>query len=128
MEQGTSREILSVQGQEPTCLYYVLQETYPNTPPVWFSESEDAMVASGLGCLAETSGLDNHLLHQVKLLVKRLCGLFSVPVPPEMAHAHAAAGRCEELAGASAPSSSSASSSLNNQKKGTVNLSDYKET
>jgi ubiquitin-conjugating enzyme E2 Q len=41
------------------------QETYPTTPPVWFSESEDANVTSGLGLLSETTGLDNHLLYQV---------------------------------------------------------------
>ena len=43
---------------------YLLQETYPTTPPVWFSESEDAKVTSGLSGLSETSGLDNHLLYQ----------------------------------------------------------------
>ena len=41
------------------------QETYPQSPPVWFSESEDAKVSEAVSILASTSGLDNHLLYQV---------------------------------------------------------------
>ena len=44
---------------------FIFQETYPTTPPVWFSESEDAKITNALGTLSETSGLDNHLLYQV---------------------------------------------------------------
>ena len=42
-----------------------ITETYPQTPPVWFSESEDPKVAEAVSCLTGTSGLDNHLLYQV---------------------------------------------------------------
>ena len=35
------------------------------TPPVWFSESEDSKVSDALSHLAATQGLDNHLLYQV---------------------------------------------------------------
>ncbi len=64
--------------------FFLLQETYPSTPPVWFSESEDSSVTSALTSLSESpsgggggggggdaggggggGGLDNHLLHQV---------------------------------------------------------------
>ena len=61
--------------------FLVLQETYPSTPPVWFSESEDANVSNALTSLADTSGLDNHLLYQVKLLLRQLCTLFGLPTP-----------------------------------------------
>ena len=40
--------------------YFSLQ-----TPPVWFSESEDSKVSDALSHLAATQGLDNHLLYQV---------------------------------------------------------------
>ena len=42
-----------------------ITETYPQTPPVWFSESEDPKVAEAVSCLTGTTGLDNHLLYQV---------------------------------------------------------------
>eukprot|EP00095_Tigriopus_kingsejongensis_P011108 maker-scaffold268_size230776-snap-gene-1.45 protein:Tk11108 transcript:maker-scaffold268_size230776-snap-gene-1.45-mRNA-1 annotation:"hypothetical protein BRAFLDRAFT_82604" len=61
-----------------------ITETYPNTPPVWFSESEDGQVSVALTGLSETSGLDNHLLHQVRRLLRQLCAAFSVPDPPEL--------------------------------------------
>ena len=34
------------------------QETYPQTPPVWFSESEDAFVSNIVQALSEKSGPD----------------------------------------------------------------------
>ncbi|TRY66998.1 hypothetical protein TCAL_09694 [Tigriopus californicus] len=61
-----------------------ITETYPSTPPVWFSESEDSQVTVALTGLSETSGLDNHLLHQVRRLIRQLCAAFSVPEPPEL--------------------------------------------
>ncbi len=64
-----------------------MQETYPSTPPVWFSESEDPKVSAALSSLSESpsdedggsgesqqnngdsaSNLDNHLLYQVERL------------------------------------------------------------
>jgi len=59
------------------------KETYPQSPPVWFSESEDPKVSEAVAVLTTTSGLDNHLLYQVKLLVRQLCQLFAAPLPPE---------------------------------------------
>ncbi len=65
-------------------LSFCLQETYPSTPPVWFSESEDVSVTSALTSLSETSGLENHLLNQVKRLVRILCSAFALPEPQEL--------------------------------------------
>ena len=45
-----------------------LKITSLQTPPVWFSESEDSKVSDALSHLAATQGLDNHLLYQVELL------------------------------------------------------------
>ena len=51
---------------------------------MWFSESEDAQITVALTGLSETSGLDNHLLYQVKRLLRQLCAAFSVPEPAEL--------------------------------------------
>ena len=56
-----------------------IAETYPASPPVWFSESEDGKVAEAVACLAGTAGLDNHMLYQVKTLVRNLCSQFALP-------------------------------------------------
>ena len=54
----------------------ILEEIYPEpflslqTPPVWFSESEDSKVSDALSHLAATQGLDNHLLYQVQQPLK----------------------------------------------------------
>lgn len=61
-----------------------ITETYPQSPPVWFSESDDSRVSEAVAVLANTSGIDNHILYQVKMLVKELCRLFSAPIPPEV--------------------------------------------
>jgi len=87
-------QIVSASVDELTCkfvdpagrkhtIHANITETYPSTPPVWFSESEDANVANALTSLAETSGLDNHLLYQVKLLLRQLCTLFGLTLSRE---------------------------------------------
>lgn len=68
-----------------------ITETYPQTPPVWFSESEDSKVSDAVSRLAATQGLDNHLLYQVKLLLRHLCSTFSLPVPKEVDNLRASA-------------------------------------
>jgi len=60
-----------------------ITETYPNTPPVWFSESDEANIANALTSLSETNGLENHLLHQIRLLLRQLCTLYGLPLLPE---------------------------------------------
>lgn len=68
-----------------------ITETYPQSPPVWFSESEDPKVAEAVAFLTGTQGLDNHLLYQVKLLLRHLCNQFVIPVPKEVECLRAAA-------------------------------------
>ena len=83
-------QIVSASVDELTCrfvdhggrkhvIHATLTETYPNTPPVWFSESEDPKVSEAVSRLASTSGLDNHMMYQIKLLLTTLCDLFSIP-------------------------------------------------
>ncbi|CAB4063221.1 UBE2Q [Lepeophtheirus salmonis] len=65
-------------------LNVILWKRIPNTPPVWFSESEDSKITNALSVLSNTSGLDNHLLHQVKILLRELCSAYTLPLPPEI--------------------------------------------
>lgn len=65
-------------GGRKHVIHATLTETYPNTPPVWFSESEDPKVSEAVSRLASTSGLDNHMLYQIRLLLTSLCDLFSI--------------------------------------------------
>jgi len=60
-----------------------ITESYPQSPPVWFSESEDLKVTEAVSKLADTSGLENHLLYQVKSLLCHLCSHFCLPQPKE---------------------------------------------
>lgn len=62
-----------------------LLETYPETPPLWFSDSELPGVSETLAALSETEGAENLLLSQIRLLITRLCSLFHVPPPSELA-------------------------------------------
>ena len=66
-----------------TFFLFLFQETYPSTPPVWFSESDNVNVTNALTSLSETSGINNHLSYQVKSLLRQLCTLFSLPLPVE---------------------------------------------
>jgi len=88
-------QIISATVDELTCRFIDLNgrkhvihanitETYPQTPPVWFSESEEGKVTEAVACLSSTQGLDNHLLYQVKLLLRQLCTQFNIQVPKEV--------------------------------------------
>lgn len=46
----------------------IVQETYPNTPPVWFADSEDPIVTNAVQILTHTQGRDNHVINQVNYL------------------------------------------------------------
>ncbi|GIY90855.1 ubiquitin-conjugating enzyme E2 Q1 [Caerostris darwini] len=63
-----------------------LTETYPSTPPVWFAETEDPCITSAVQILTNTSGRDNLVLQQVKLLIRELCRLHNVQEPIELNH------------------------------------------
>jgi len=92
----TRLQIVSASVDELTCrfidpslrkhtIHANITETYPQTPPVWFSESENTNVTNALTSLSETSGLNNHLFYQVKSLLRQLCSSFTLPLPDECA-------------------------------------------
>lgn len=87
--------ILSANVDEISCCYLTqlgkkkiifanITEVYPTSPPVWFSESDDPQVSAIVEALSATSGSDNHILDQVKILVTKLSQLHNLPVPEEL--------------------------------------------
>nr|CAG4648715.1 EOG090X0867 [Polyphemus pediculus] len=61
-----------------------ITETYPSTPPVWFADVEDPSITNAVQILSTTSGNENHILEQVRLLVQELCRLHDLPEPPDL--------------------------------------------
>ncbi|EFX74065.1 hypothetical protein DAPPUDRAFT_215319 [Daphnia pulex] len=61
-----------------------ITETYPSTPPVWFADVEDPLITNAVQILSNTSGSDNHILEQVRILVQELCRLHDLPEPPDL--------------------------------------------
>lgn len=65
-------------------MYIFVKETYPGTPPVWFADSEETSVTNAVQILSNTEGRDNHVIHQVAILLRELCRLHAVPEPPDI--------------------------------------------
>nr|CAH0100209.1 unnamed protein product [Daphnia galeata] len=61
-----------------------ITETYPSTPPVWFADVEDPLITNAVQILSNTSGSENHILEQVRILVQELCRLHDLPEPPDL--------------------------------------------
>ncbi|XP_067637985.1 ubiquitin-conjugating enzyme E2 Q2 isoform X2 [Eurosta solidaginis] len=61
-----------------------ITETYPSSPPVWFAESEETSVTNAVQILSNTNGRDNHVINQVDILLRELCRLHNVPLPPDI--------------------------------------------
>lgn len=87
--------ILSANVDEISCCYVNqlgrekvisanITEVYPSSPPVWFSESDDPQISAIVEALSATSGSDNFILDQVKILVTRLSHSHNLPIPEEL--------------------------------------------
>ncbi|XKL61886.1 hypothetical protein PGB90_001719 [Kerria lacca] len=61
-----------------------ITESYPSTPPVWFADTEDLRVTNAVELLTSTTGLDNHIINQVFILLKELCRLYQIEEPPNL--------------------------------------------
>ncbi|XP_055637599.1 ubiquitin-conjugating enzyme E2 Q2 isoform X2 [Toxorhynchites rutilus septentrionalis] len=61
-----------------------ITETYPSTPPVWFAESEETSITNAVQILTNTRGHDNHVINQVDILLRELCRIHTVPLPPDL--------------------------------------------
>ncbi|BFY98685.1 hypothetical protein BsWGS_01725 [Bradybaena similaris] len=61
-----------------------ITETYPQTAPIWFSDSEDANIVGIVGELSNTKPEQFNILYQTKLLIEGFCRLYDLEVPPEV--------------------------------------------
>nr|CAG4648007.1 EOG090X0867 [Moina brachiata] len=61
-----------------------ITETYPSMPPVWFADVEDPLITNAVQILSNTSGHENHILEQVRILIQELCRLHDLPEPPDL--------------------------------------------
>lgn len=62
-----------------------ITETYPQSPPIWFSDSEDSSVVDVVGDLANVKQEDQYnVLFQTKLLIEGLCRSQNFEVPIEI--------------------------------------------
>nr|CAG4644062.1 EOG090X0867 [Lepidurus arcticus] len=88
-------QIVSASVDELTCsfigktdkrydIHANITETYPSTPPVWFADVEDPSITNAVQILSNTTGRQNHILQQVKILVRELCHINGVPEPPDL--------------------------------------------
>ncbi len=62
-------------------MFVYFKETYPHTPPVWFADSEDISITGSVERLSQTSGLENHVISQIGILVRELCKAQGLPEP-----------------------------------------------
>jgi len=56
-------------------------ESYPQSPPVWFSESEDTFISDILEKLCSTTKEDNRILNQINYLINEMCTVKNIPLP-----------------------------------------------
>lgn len=61
-----------------------ITETYPETPPLWFAETDDPLVTTTVQQLCDAPGHRKHLIDQVERLISMLCELHNLPVPVEI--------------------------------------------
>lgn len=62
-----------------------IPEDYPNSPPVWYVDTEDSGIAAAIKeimSIGDSSCFP--LLHQIELILKKLCHVLNVPVPREL--------------------------------------------
>ncbi|KAF6767814.1 hypothetical protein AHF37_03264 [Paragonimus kellicotti] len=58
--------------------------TYPRSPPIWFSDSDDPLITRIFDQLQNTEPVNYTLDRQVKMLVTQLCRYKHVDCPPEL--------------------------------------------
>jgi ubiquitin-conjugating enzyme E2 Q len=79
---------------------------------VWFADSDDLTVTGSVEMLSNTSGLDNHVISQVGILVKQLCKAQSLPEPTlDLENLSKAMASCSNVSACSSTSTSSKSAS-----------------
>ncbi|XP_077989601.1 ubiquitin-conjugating enzyme E2 Q1-like [Glandiceps talaboti] len=73
-------KFIGVNGEE-FLIHCNITETYPSSPPMWFSESEDPVVSTSIEQLTDIGVSSKLLIKMTKHLVLNLCNFHDVPVP-----------------------------------------------
>eukprot|EP00057_Strongylocentrotus_purpuratus_P032179 XP_786851.3 PREDICTED: ubiquitin-conjugating enzyme E2 Q1 [Strongylocentrotus purpuratus] len=90
-------QLLSANMDELTCKFigssdevFIIHcnftDSYPMSPPVWFSEADDAVISTVIEQLGDVTGSECLLLRHVKHLVCELCKLHNVNLPVSLPH------------------------------------------
>ncbi|XP_013409506.1 ubiquitin-conjugating enzyme E2 Q2 [Lingula anatina] len=88
-------QVVSASVDELTCRFITksgerleihanITETYPQTAPIWFSETEDATVSTAIEQLCDTTPENFTIIRQVQMLVSILSQLQDLPLPQEI--------------------------------------------
>lgn len=56
-------------------------DSYPQSPPVWFSESDDASISDIVEKLSTTTKEENRILNQINYLINEMCTVKKIPLP-----------------------------------------------
>lgn len=56
-----------------------ITETYPNSAPIWFSDSEEGGITAIIETLGDVPPHHHNIISQVKMLVEGLCNIHDVP-------------------------------------------------
>uniref|UniRef100_A0A0K0CW45 UBIQUITIN_CONJUGAT_2 domain-containing protein n=1 Tax=Angiostrongylus cantonensis TaxID=6313 RepID=A0A0K0CW45_ANGCA len=68
----------------PVIINANILEDYPRQAPLWFSESDDAVICSALERLSSEGDQQTCLLTQIHKLVSHLCRQYNITVPSEL--------------------------------------------
>lgn len=71
-------------GDEEFVIHCNFTDSYPSSPPVWFSTSEDPVISTAIEQLSEISPSGQLLLKMIRHLVRDLCELHGVAEPSTM--------------------------------------------
>jgi len=77
-------------------LFCHFNENYPNQPPIWFSESEEPVVANVLEHLTDGHTTENGIISQIHYLITQLCRHYAFPSPIELQRLSAGEAECDE--------------------------------
>lgn len=72
------------QNNEAYTIHANITETYPQTPPIWFSDDDNLIVTAAIEKLTNTTTNKNNILQQIRTLITELCTLGNVELPDEM--------------------------------------------
>lgn len=56
-------------------------DSYPQSPPVWFSENEDPAITDIVEKLSTTTKEENRILNQINYLINEICTAKKIPLP-----------------------------------------------